>query len=97
MVDYQNPALGSQHTGLFDLEKEFISDFAPARTFCFLSEVEQLANIGLIKGGDIDNAVVIVDRNSSEDELEKLREKIGVSEKVTIGANGILNNKELQF
>ena len=37
MVDYQNPALGSQHTGLFDLEKEFVSEFAPARTFCFLS------------------------------------------------------------
>ena len=44
MVDYQNPALGSQHTGLFDLEKEFVDEFAPARTFCFLSEVELLAN-----------------------------------------------------
>ena len=59
MVDYQNPALGSQHTGLFDLEKEFVTEFAPARTFCFLSEVEDLADQGLIKGGDIDNAVVI--------------------------------------
>jgi UDP-3-O-[3-hydroxymyristoyl] N-acetylglucosamine deacetylase / 3-hydroxyacyl-[acyl-carrier-protein] dehydratase len=97
MVDYQNPALGSQHTGLFDLEKEFVGEFAPARTFCFLSEVEQLANIGLIKGGDIDNAVVIVDRNSEEDELEKLRKKLGIKEKVTIGKNGILNNKELRF
>jgi UDP-3-O-[3-hydroxymyristoyl] N-acetylglucosamine deacetylase/3-hydroxyacyl-[acyl-carrier-protein] dehydratase len=97
MVDYQNPALGSQHTGLFDLEKEFVNEFAPARTFCFLSEVEQLANIGLIKGGDIDNAVVIVDRNSDEEELEKLRNKIGIKEKVTIGQNGILNNKELRF
>jgi len=97
MVDYQNPALGSQHTGLFDLEKEFVSEFAPARTFCFLSEVEQLANIGLIKGGDIDNAVVIVDRNSEDDELEKLRKKLGIKEKVTIGKNGILNNKELRF
>ena len=97
MVDYQNPALGSQHTGLFDLEKEFVSEFAPARTFCFLSEVEQLANVGLIKGGDIDNAVVIVDRNSEDDELEKLRKKLGIKEKVTIGKNGILNNKELRF
>ena len=40
MVDYENPSLGSQHSGLFDLEKEFTSEFAPARTFCFLSEVE---------------------------------------------------------
>ncbi len=97
MVDYQNPALGSQHTGLFDLEKEFITEFAPARTFCFLSEVEQLADAGLIKGGDIDNAVVIVDRNSDEAELETLRIKLGIKENVTIGTNGILNSKQLRF
>ncbi|QQS36734.1 MAG: bifunctional UDP-3-O-[3-hydroxymyristoyl] N-acetylglucosamine deacetylase/3-hydroxyacyl-ACP dehydratase [Ignavibacteriales bacterium] len=97
MVDYQNPALGSQHTGMFDLEKEFVNEFAPARTFCFLSEVEQLADSGLIKGGDLDNAVVIVDRNSTDDELEKLRGKLGVKEKITIGSNGILNSKELRF
>ena len=97
MVDYQNPALGSQHTGLFDLEKEFVTEFAPSRTFCFLSEVETLANNGLIKGGDIDNAVVIVDREASDDELEQIRKKIGVKEKITLGDNGILNNKELRF
>jgi UDP-3-O-[3-hydroxymyristoyl] N-acetylglucosamine deacetylase/3-hydroxyacyl-[acyl-carrier-protein] dehydratase len=97
MVDYQNPALGSQHTGMFDLEKEFASEFAPARTFCFLSEVEQLANSGLIKGGDLDNAVVIVDKKYSENELEVLTEKLGIGKKVTLGENGILNNKELRF
>jgi UDP-3-O-[3-hydroxymyristoyl] N-acetylglucosamine deacetylase / 3-hydroxyacyl-[acyl-carrier-protein] dehydratase len=97
MVDYQNPALGSQHTGLFNLEKEFVTEFAPSRTFCFLSEVEALADQGLIKGGDIDNAVVIVDKHADEKELEALRNKIGVSEKVTIGENGILNNKTLRF
>lgn len=97
MVDYQNPALGSQHTGLFDLEKEFVNEFAPARTFCFLSEVENLANVGLIKGGDLDNAVVIVDHNLNEKQLDELRKKIGVKGKVTIGENGILNNKGLRF
>jgi UDP-3-O-[3-hydroxymyristoyl] N-acetylglucosamine deacetylase / 3-hydroxyacyl-[acyl-carrier-protein] dehydratase len=97
MVDYQNPALGSQHTGLFDLEKEFVSEFAPSRTFCFLSEVESLANNGLIKGGDIDNAVVIIDKEASDDELEKIRKKVGIKEKITLGSNGILNNKELRF
>ena len=44
MVDYKNPALGSQHSGLFNLETEFVKDFSPCRTFCFLSEVEALAN-----------------------------------------------------
>lgn len=97
MVDYQNPALGSQHTGLFDLEKEFVTDFAPARTFCFLSEVETLANNGLIKGGDLDNAIVIVDRKMDNGELEKLRAKLGIRGEIFLGDNGILNNKELRF
>lgn len=97
MVDYQNPALGSQHTGMFDLEKEFVNDFAPARTFCFLSEIEQLVNAGLIKGGDIDNAIVIVDRNPSQPELDTLSEKLGIQNKLTLGENGILNNVKVRF
>lgn len=97
MVDYQNPALGSQHTGLFDLEKEFVTEFAPARTFCFLSEVEHLSDLGLIKGGDIDNAVVIVDRQMNEQELEGLRTKLNIEGNISIGENGILNSKELRF
>jgi UDP-3-O-[3-hydroxymyristoyl] N-acetylglucosamine deacetylase/3-hydroxyacyl-[acyl-carrier-protein] dehydratase len=97
MVDYQNPALGSQHTGLFDLEKEFVNEFSSARTFCFLSEVESLADQGLIKGGDIDNAVVIVDHKASDEELEMLRKKIGIKNKISIGENNILNNKQLRY
>jgi UDP-3-O-[3-hydroxymyristoyl] N-acetylglucosamine deacetylase/3-hydroxyacyl-[acyl-carrier-protein] dehydratase len=49
MIDYKNPALGSQHSGLFSLEKEFVTDFAPSRTFCFLHEVEMLIDQHLIK------------------------------------------------
>lgn len=97
MVDYQNPALGSQHTGLFDLEKEFETEFAPARTFCFLSEVEALANQGLIKGGDLDNAVVIVDHQLNDKELKQLGKKIGITENFVLGDQGILNNKRLRF
>lgn len=97
MVDYQNPALGSQHTGLFDLEKEFVTEFAPARTFCFLSEVEQLSKLGLIKGGDIDNAVVIVDKQMDQESLTELKNKIGIEQEVNLGENGILNNKVLRF
>jgi UDP-3-O-[3-hydroxymyristoyl] N-acetylglucosamine deacetylase/3-hydroxyacyl-[acyl-carrier-protein] dehydratase len=97
MVDYQNPALGSQHTGLFDFDKEFIDEFASARTFCFLSEVEDLAKQGLIKGGDLDNAVVIVDHQLNEKELKELANKIGVKEDFVLGDNGILNNKQLRY
>jgi UDP-3-O-[3-hydroxymyristoyl] N-acetylglucosamine deacetylase/3-hydroxyacyl-[acyl-carrier-protein] dehydratase len=97
MVDYQNPALGSQHTGLFDFEKEFASEFAPARTFCFLSEVESLADQGLIKGGDIDNAIVIVDHHLDEKQLDELAKKLRIKNKISLGKNGILNDKELRF
>jgi len=97
MVDYQNPALGSQHTGLFDLENEFVTEFAPTRTFCFLSEVEALADQGLIKGGNIDNAVVIVDHEVSDDQLTKLSGKLGLEEKISIGKSGFLNENNLRF
>ena len=97
MVDYQNPALGSQHTGLFDFEKEFINEFASARTFCFLSEVEELADQGLIKGGDLDNAVVIVDHNPSKSELKSLAKKIGFKDEFTLGDDGILNDKTFRY
>ncbi|ANT64319.1 MULTISPECIES: bifunctional UDP-3-O-[3-hydroxymyristoyl] N-acetylglucosamine deacetylase/3-hydroxyacyl-ACP dehydratase [Prosthecochloris] len=98
MVDYKNPALGSQHSGLFDLDLEFLKDFAPCRTFCFLSEVEALANIGIIKGGDVDNAIVIVDKEMNDSELDTLAGKIGIdSSQLKLGENGILNNRELRF
>ncbi|MBI5807058.1 MAG: bifunctional UDP-3-O-[3-hydroxymyristoyl] N-acetylglucosamine deacetylase/3-hydroxyacyl-ACP dehydratase [Ignavibacteriales bacterium] len=96
MVDYDNPALGSQHTGLFDLEKEYVSEFAPARTFCFLSEVESLADQGLIKGGDINNAVVIVDHEIDNDKLSRLKTKLNLDHDLTV-INGFLDNNKLRF
>lgn len=97
MIDYNNPALGSQHTGLFSLEKEFIKDFAPCRTFCFLQEVETLRDQGLIKGGNLDNAIVIVDGNPSEDEANAMMKRLGLKDSVMLGSHGTLNNKPLRF
>lgn len=97
MVDYHNPALGSQHTGLFNLEKEFITEFAPCRTFCFLHEVEMLHAAGLIRGGNLDNAIVIVDRDLSEEEIKRIGEKFGINHSVILGTNGVLNNRSLHF
>lgn len=97
MVDYQNPALGSQHTGLFNLEKEFVTEFAPARTFCFLSEVEMLADQGLIKGGNINNAVVIVDKEIDDDGLKRLKEKLNLDEDISVTHEGFLSNNKLRF
>ncbi len=97
MIDYQNPALGSQHTGLFNLEKEFITEFASARTFCFLHEVEMLRDQGLIKGGNLDNAIVIVDREMSDDEVRKVAKKLGIDQSVILGTTGVLNDKKLHW
>ena len=97
MVDYMNPALGSQHSGLFDLDKEFVSEFAPARTFCFLSEIEPLIEQGLIKGGNIDNAVVILDHDLDEKKLTDIKKKLGLETDISVGQNGFLNEKSLRF
>jgi UDP-3-O-[3-hydroxymyristoyl] N-acetylglucosamine deacetylase / 3-hydroxyacyl-[acyl-carrier-protein] dehydratase len=97
MIDYHNPALGSQHTGLFNLEKEFMNEFAPARTFCFLHEVEALHEQGLIRGGTLDNAIVIADDDLTEDKVKRITEKLGISDNLIIGSNGMLNNKLLRF
>ncbi len=97
MIDYQNPTLGSQHTGLFNLEKEFVQEFASARTFCFLHEVEALHTQGLIRGGTIDNAIVIADQDLTDDDLSRIARKLGLREGLLIGSNGTMNNKELRF
>ncbi len=97
MIDYKNPALGSQHSGLFSMEKEFITEFAPARTFCFLHEVELLAEQGLIKGGDLDSALVFVDRDLKDDDMKRLKKMFEIEEYVELGSNGVLNNKTLRF
>ncbi len=97
LVDYFNPALGSQHTGLFDLEKEFIREFAPARTFCFLTEVEMLYRQGLIKGGSLDSALVIIDKEIDNGELAGFKDLFNLNKVPEAGSNGYLNNTELRF
>jgi UDP-3-O-[3-hydroxymyristoyl] N-acetylglucosamine deacetylase/3-hydroxyacyl-[acyl-carrier-protein] dehydratase len=97
MIDYYIPALGSQHTGLFNLEKEFVTEFAPARTFCFLTEVETLFKQGLIKGGSLDNAIVIIDKDLTLEEMQNLKDTLGLNEVPMLGSNGIVNNTNLRF
>ncbi len=97
MVDYANPALGSQHTGLFNLKKEFVTEFAPARTFCFLHEVLNLYKNGLIKGGSLESAIVIIDKELENGEMEEIIKAFKLSEEPIMGNNGILDNRELRF
>jgi UDP-3-O-[3-hydroxymyristoyl] N-acetylglucosamine deacetylase/3-hydroxyacyl-[acyl-carrier-protein] dehydratase len=95
MVDYNSPVLGSQHASITSL-KEFESEIASCRTFCFLHELEMLYNNNLIRGGDLNNAIVIVDRVIEEHELEHLA-KMFDKPKVEVKREGILNNVDLRF
>ncbi|MFP4520552.1 MAG: bifunctional UDP-3-O-[3-hydroxymyristoyl] N-acetylglucosamine deacetylase/3-hydroxyacyl-ACP dehydratase [Fibrobacterota bacterium] len=96
MIDYANPALGVQHTTMFDFD-EFEKEYAPARTFCFLSEIEHLREKGLIKGGSIKSAVVVQDKDVNEEEIAYFKKLFGLKENVTAGKNGFLNNESLRF
>ena len=97
MIDYKNPALGTQYTTLVDLDKEFVNEFAPARTFCFLSEVEMLKGAGLIKGGGLDNAVVIYDSDLGQIEVDRIHKALNMKEKAFVGETGIINDIPLRF
>ncbi|MFO7768400.1 MAG: bifunctional UDP-3-O-[3-hydroxymyristoyl] N-acetylglucosamine deacetylase/3-hydroxyacyl-ACP dehydratase [bacterium] len=78
MVDYQNPALGTQYTSMYGLEEEFVEEFAAARTFCFLSEVKEMNDRGLIQGGDVHNAVVIIDHPIDDEAFEIMQDRFGI-------------------
>jgi UDP-3-O-[3-hydroxymyristoyl] N-acetylglucosamine deacetylase/3-hydroxyacyl-[acyl-carrier-protein] dehydratase len=97
MIDYKFRSLGAQFTTMDELEKKFAKEIAPARTFCFLSEVEALKENGLIQGGNLDNAVVIVDKEIDQAEADNLRSLFGIKQEISLGANGLLNGKKLRF
>lgn len=97
MIDFKSPALGTQYTSLVDLEKEFVDEFAPARTFCFLSEVEALKAQGLIRGGGLDNAIVIYDGTDSQVEIERVRQALNLDSTAFVGTTGIVNDIPLRF
>lgn len=97
MIDYKLKSLGTQYIAQYDLEKTFSEEIAPARTFCFLSEIETLREQGLVKGGDLDNAVVILDKEVDQAELDKLKGLFSIKREVSRGNNGILNGKKLRF
>ena len=98
MVDYQSPALGTQHASMYKIG-EFKSEISMCRTFVFLKELEYLAKNDLIKGGDLDNAIVMVERPEvSQDELTKLAKLLGKEDlKVSVEGIGVLNSTKLQF
>src|SRR5690349_16349905 len=93
MVDYNTDILGTQHATLYNVG-EFKSEVSESRTFCFLHELEMMLKANLIKGGDINNAIVVVDKPVSDDKLAYLR-KVFNRNDVTV-ERGFLNNVKLR-
>lgn len=94
-VDYNSQVLNVQEAHLNDIS-EFESDFAPCRTFVFFQELEMLLNYNLIKGGDLSNAIVFVEKQVSEDDLRRVA-SLFHKEMVSVHEGGILNNATLRF
>lgn len=95
MVDFETKVLGTQNASL-DSISEFKENIAPSRTFSFLHELETLLENGLIKGGDLNNAIVYVDKPLSESNMVRLKEAFG-KDKIAVKPNGILDNLSLHF
>ncbi|MDA1148435.1 MAG: bifunctional UDP-3-O-[3-hydroxymyristoyl] N-acetylglucosamine deacetylase/3-hydroxyacyl-ACP dehydratase [Bacteroidetes bacterium] len=95
MVDFGTKILGTQNASLYQIS-DFKEEIADARTFSFLHDIETLLDQGLIRGGDLNNAIVYVDTELSEPTLEKLK-KAFKKEDISVTTNGILNNLELKY
>jgi UDP-3-O-[3-hydroxymyristoyl] N-acetylglucosamine deacetylase/3-hydroxyacyl-[acyl-carrier-protein] dehydratase len=96
LIDYKHKYLGTQYTWLPNLSY-FEKEFAGARTFCFINEIMHLKQMGLIKGGSLENALVIAEPDMSEDELKHLQDIFGYHKPVTVSAEGILNSHSLRY
>jgi UDP-3-O-[3-hydroxymyristoyl] N-acetylglucosamine deacetylase / 3-hydroxyacyl-[acyl-carrier-protein] dehydratase len=95
LIDFDSPILGPQYASLQSLQ-DYKEQIAPCRTFVFLHELEMLAQQDLIKGGDLDNAIVIADRLLSQDELDALAVKLG-KPSISVEREGVLNTVKLHF
>lgn len=95
MVDFGTKILGTQNATMRNIA-EFKSEISNARTFSFLHELEELLENGLIKGGDLNNAIVYVDKEISSSTMENLKKAFG-KEKITVKPNGILDNLTLHY
>ncbi|WP_374504743.1 bifunctional UDP-3-O-[3-hydroxymyristoyl] N-acetylglucosamine deacetylase/3-hydroxyacyl-ACP dehydratase [Flavobacterium sp.] len=95
MVDFGTKILGTQNATMKCLS-EFKEEFSDSRTFSFLHELESLLDNGLIKGGDLNNAIVYVDKEISAATMENLKKAFGKDE-LTVKPNGILDNLTLHY
>jgi UDP-3-O-[3-hydroxymyristoyl] N-acetylglucosamine deacetylase / 3-hydroxyacyl-[acyl-carrier-protein] dehydratase len=97
MVDYNSPILGTQHAHMYQLN-DFVQEISKCRTFVFLRELELLARNGLIKGGSLDNAIVMVDQPYTDTQIRETLALLGKEDlEVKIEGIGVLNTIKLQY
>ena len=96
MISYNSEVLDNQFAKLDSLNN-FRKDIAPCRTFVFLHELEFLLNNNLVKGGDLDNAIVIMDRDVTQQELDRIADLFHHEHIKLNGQKGILNNLKIHF
>ena len=96
-MDYDLPNFGMQYASIENVEDEFVKEIAPARTFGLLSEVAQLKQNGLIKGGGLENAVIIVDKKVDKKEQNILSKLFGLNTQLVFNNGDILNAGGLHF
>ncbi len=94
-IDFNSPVLGVQHASV-DSIKDFKDQIASCRTFSFLHELEELVENDLIKGGNIDNAIVVVDKVIEDKKLQKIADVFNLTD-IEAPPEGILNNKKLHY
>jgi UDP-3-O-[3-hydroxymyristoyl] N-acetylglucosamine deacetylase/3-hydroxyacyl-[acyl-carrier-protein] dehydratase len=95
LIDYNSRVLGNQYAQLVNLS-EFAEQIAPCRTFVFFHELEHLRKNNLIKGGDLQNAIVIIENEVPQEELDRIADLFN-KPRVHIKPEGILNNLDLHF
>lgn len=95
MISYDSPVLANQFARLENMS-EFRQEISGSRTFVFVREIEPLLNANLIKGGDLDNAIVIYDKEMAQEKLDHISDLMGVEHK-QVNELGFINNRPLEF
>lgn len=94
-IDFNSHVLGIQKAH-WDLSTDYVNGIGPCRTFCFLHEIQHMASLGLVKGGDVENAIVIVEKPVCERKMVRMAKSFGQPQ-LSVTPQGYLSNLELRF
>jgi len=96
-IDFDHPNLKPQYTSMVSLKDEYEDGFASARTFCFVNDIKKLRYAGLIKGGSLNNALVVGDESMSEKDVRELKELFNIKGDLTLNEHKLLNTSPLRY